>query len=267
LIAATAIIDQAAAKLQPEGLIMRKAVISGVGPDRGLGAQLARRFAREGLHVFVAGRTQGKLDAVVADIKAAGGLATAVVADATNEAETAALFERVGEGLELAVYNTGNNTPGRILDMEAAYFEASWRTACFGGFLFGREALRRMLAQGADADPGRSRGTILFTGASASLRGRSGFGAFNSAKGALRNLAQAMAKEYGPDGIHVGHVVVDGGIGGEKLLTRLPDAASRLADGRLIGIEGIVDAFVFLYRQPRHAWSFELDVRTSKETW
>jgi NAD(P)-dependent dehydrogenase (short-subunit alcohol dehydrogenase family) len=246
---------------------MRKAVISGVGPDRGLGAQLARRFAREGLHVFVAGRTQGKLDAVVADIKAAGGGATAVVADATSERETVALFDKVGEGLELAVYNTGNNTPGRILDMEASYFEASWRTACFGGFLFGREALRRMLAANADGDPSRSRGTILFTGASASLRGRAGFGAFNSSKGALRNLAQAMAKEYGPDGIHVGHVVVDGGIGGEKLLNRLSDGASRLADGRLIGIEGIVEAFVFLYRQPRAAWSFEVDVRTSKETW
>jgi NAD(P)-dependent dehydrogenase (short-subunit alcohol dehydrogenase family) len=246
---------------------MRKAIISGVGPDRGLGAQLARRFAREGLHVFVAGRTPAKLDAVVADIKAAGGEATAVEADATSEAQTVALFDNVGEGLELAVYNTGNNTPGRILDMEASYFEASWRTACFGGFLFGREALRRMLAARADGDPGQSRGTILFTGASASLRGRAGFGAFNSSKGALRNLAQAMAKEYGAEGIHVGHVVVDGGIGGEKLLTRLPDGASRLADGRLIGIDGIVEGFVFLYRQPRSAWSFEIDVRTSKESW
>jgi NAD(P)-dependent dehydrogenase (short-subunit alcohol dehydrogenase family) len=246
---------------------MRKAVISGVGPDRGLGAQLARRFGREGLHVFVAGRTQAKLDAVVADIKAAGGEATAVAADATSERETIALFDKVGEGLELAIYNTGNNTPGRILDMEASYFEASWRTACFGGFLFGREALRRMLAANADGDPAVSRGTLLFTGASASLRGRAGFGAFNSSKGALRNLAQAMAKEYGAEGIHVGHVVVDGGIGGEKLLNRLPDGASRLAEGRLIGIEGIVEGFVFLYRQPRSAWSFEIDVRTSKESW
>jgi NAD(P)-dependent dehydrogenase (short-subunit alcohol dehydrogenase family) len=108
-------------------------------------------------------------------------------------------------------------------------------------------------------------GTLLFTGASASLRGRSGYGAFNSSKAGLRTLAQAMAKEYAGDGIHVGHVVVDGMIGGEKIKTRFPEAASR--EERLISIEGIVDGFVFLYKQPPRAWSFELDVRTSHEKW
>jgi NAD(P)-dependent dehydrogenase (short-subunit alcohol dehydrogenase family) len=111
----------------------------------------------------------------------------------------------------------------------------------------------------------RGGGTLLFTGASASLRGRSGFGAFNSAKAGLRTLAQAMAKEYAADGIHVGHIVVDGGIGGEKILKRFPDAANRLDS--LISIEGIAEAFMFLHKQPRTAWSFELDVRTSKENW
>jgi NAD(P)-dependent dehydrogenase (short-subunit alcohol dehydrogenase family) len=108
-------------------------------------------------------------------------------------------------------------------------------------------------------------GTILFTGASASLRGRAGFGAFNSAKAALRALAQAMAKEYAADGIHVGHVVVDGAIAGEKIFQRFPDAAGR--EDSLVSIEGIVDAFAFLYRQPPRAWSFEVDVRTNKEKW
>jgi NAD(P)-dependent dehydrogenase (short-subunit alcohol dehydrogenase family) len=234
-----------------------KAIVIGVGPDRGLGAQLCRRFAAEGLEVLVAGRTKSALGAVVADITGAGGQARAVVADATSEADITALFAAAGDDLELAVYNAGNNTPGKIIDMEAAYFEQAWRVVCFGGFLFGREAVRRMVPRGA--------GTLLFTGASASLRGRSNFGAFNSSKAALRTLAQAMAKEYGPDGIHVGHVVIDGGIAGEKIFSRFPGAAER--EDSFINIEGIVDAFAFLHKQPRNAWSFEVDVRTHKETW
>ena len=236
---------------------MGTAIVIGVGPDQGLGAQLCKRFAAEGLNVLVAGRTEAALDAVVADIVAAGGRAVAVVADATSEADIVALFDRAGSDLELAIYNAGNNTPGKIIDMEAGYFEQSWRVVCFGGFLFGREAVRRMVPKGS--------GTLLFTGASASLRGRSGYGAFNSSKAGLRTLAQALAKEYASDGIHVGHVVVDGAIGGEKIKTRFPDMISR--EDRLISIDGIVDGFVFLYKQPRRAWSFELDVRTSHEKW
>jgi NAD(P)-dependent dehydrogenase (short-subunit alcohol dehydrogenase family) len=237
----------------------KTAIVIGVGPDRGLGAQLCRRFAAEGLHVLVAGRTKEKLDAVVASIAAEGGSAEPVVADATSEPDTVALFDRAGDGLELAIYNAGNNTPGRIEDMDAAYFEQSWRVCCFGGFLFGREAVRRMKPRGG--------GTLIFTGASASLRGRSFFGAFNSSKGALRNLAQAMAKEYAADGIHVGHVVVDGAIGGEKIMKGLPDYADQLGEEGMVSIEGIVDGYVFLHHQPRRAWTFELDVRTSKESW
>jgi NAD(P)-dependent dehydrogenase (short-subunit alcohol dehydrogenase family) len=236
---------------------MGTAIVIGVGPDQGLGAQLCKRFAAEGLDVLVAGRTQSALDAVVADIVAAGGRATAVVADATSEADIVALFDKAGSGLELAIYNAGNNTPGRIIDMEAGYFEQSWRVVCFGGFLFGREAVRRMVPNGF--------GTLLFTGASASLRGRSGYGAFNSSKAGLRALAQAMAKEYASDGIHVGHVVVDGAIGGDKIRKRFPEIADR--EERLLSIDGIVDTFVFLHQQPRRAWSFELDVRTSNESW
>ena len=143
--------------------------------------------------------------------------------------------------------------------MDAAYFENSWKSCCYGGFLFGREALRCMVPTG--------EGTLLFTGASASLRGRPNFGAFNSAKAGLRSLAQAMAKEYGPQGIHVGHVVVDGPIAGEKIMNRIPNFAEKLDEGRLINLEGIVDGYVFLYKQSPQAWTFELDLRTSKESW
>ncbi|WP_409192079.1 SDR family NAD(P)-dependent oxidoreductase [Bradyrhizobium sp. RDM4] len=236
---------------------MKTAIVIGVGPDRGLGAQLCKRFAAEGLKVIVAGRTLSALQAVAADIATAGGAAVPFVADATKEGDIAALFDAAGESLDLAVYNAGNNTPGKIIEMEADYFETAWRVVCFGGFLFGREAVRRMAPKKA--------GTLIFTGASASLRGRPGYGAFNSAKAGLRTLAQAMAKEYAADGIHVGHVVVDGAIGGDKIFSRFPDAAGR--EDSLISIEGIVDAFAFLYRQPERAWSFELDVRTSKEKW
>jgi len=236
---------------------MQKALIIGVGPNRGLGAQLCKRFAKEGLHVVAAGRTSASLDAVVADIQGAGGEASSFVADATKEADVAALFSHAGLDVDLAIYNAGNNTPGRIFEMEADYFEKSWRVACYGGFLFGREALRSMVP--------RKQGTILFTGASASLRGRAGYGAFNSAKAGLRTLAQAMAKEYGPEGIHVGHVVVDGAVDGEKIRRRFPDADSRL--DRMIDIEGIVECYAFLYRQHHKAWSFEVDVRTSVENW
>ena len=237
---------------------MKTAIVSGVGPLEGLGAQLCVRFARLGLHVLVAGRTQAKLDAVVDAIGGAGGSAQAVIADATMEADTERLFEIAGSDLAVAIYNTGNNTPGRIADMSAEYFENSWRVCCFGGFLFGRAAINAFAGNG---------GTLIFTGASASLRGRENFGAFNSSKGALRNLAQAMAKEYGRDGVHVGHVVVDGPIGGEKIKQGLPEYAAKLGDEGMIDIDGIVDGYVYLYQQPRQAWSFELDVRTSLEKW
>ncbi len=237
------------------------AIISGVGPDQGMGAQLARRFAGRGLHVFVAGRTQSKLDAVVAGIQSEGGEGTAVVADATDESATIDLFAQarsVGP-VDLMIYNTGNNTPGRIENMDADFFENSWRVCCFGGFLYGREAIKHMKCDGG--------GTILYTGASASMRGRPNFGAFNSSKAALRIMAQAMAKEYGPDGIHVGHVVVDGAIDGKKLHALVPDLAEKLGEDGLIDIQAIVDAFEYLYQQPRRGWSFEVDVRTANEAW
>ena len=238
---------------------MKKAVIIGVGAEQGLGSQLAKRFASEGLHIFIAGRTLSRVQERAREIEQAGGKVTAVCADASDEKQVIELFQEAGNEVSLAVYNAGNNFPGQIIDMDADYFENSWKSCCYGGFLFGREALRCMVPTG--------EGTLLFTGASASLRGRSNFGAFNSAKAGLRTLAQAMAKEYGPQGIHVGHVVVDGAIAGEKIMNRIPNFSEKLDEGRLINLEGIVDGYVFLYKQSAQAWTFELDLRTSKEKW
>ena len=144
----------------------KKALVIGVGAEKGLGASVSARFAREGFHVFVAGRTAQSLELVVKQIRSTGGTATAIVADATKESDVQSLYDQVcaADGtLDVAVYNVGNNTPGAVTEMEADYFEQAWRVCCFGGFLFGREAARRMLPKG---------GTMLFTGASASMRGR-----------------------------------------------------------------------------------------------
>jgi NAD(P)-dependent dehydrogenase (short-subunit alcohol dehydrogenase family) len=238
---------------------VKKAIIMGVGADQGLGTQLAKRFASEGLHVFVAGRTQSRFDALTVEIEQAGGKATAVCADATNEGQVIKLFEKAGSGLSLAIYNTGNNFPGQIIDMDAEYFRKSWESCCFGGFLFGRETVRRMVSSG--------KGTLLFTGASASLRGRANFSAFNSAKAGLRTLAQAMAKEYGAKGIHVGHVIIDGAIAGEKIKRHLPELTKKLGEEGMINIEGIVNSYAFLHNQSPQSWTFELDLRTSIEKW
>jgi len=240
---------------------MNTAIVMGVGPLAGMGAQLALRFAGLDLEVFIAGRDAGKLGAVVDAVQAAGGKARAVVADATREPDVIALFEQAAAAgrIDCAIYNAGNNTPGRIAEMSAEYFENAWRICTLGGFLFAREALRHMQPHG--------QGTLLFTGASASLRGRPNFGAFAAGKAGLRALAQSLAKEAGPQGIHVAHVVIDGAINGDKIRTRMPEYAAKLGDDGMIAMDAIVDAYAFLYRQPRSGWSFELDVRTAQESW
>ena len=238
---------------------MKKAIVIGIGQDKGLGAQLSKRFAKEGLHVFLASRTQSNLDSLASTIEKEGGKATAVCTDATNEDEVKSLFNEVGEDLSLAIFNPAFGYSGRIIDMDSEYFERSWKVSCYGGFLFGREVLKRMVP--------RFEGTIIYTGATAALRGRPNYAAFNSAKSGLRTLARAMAKEYGPDGIHVGHMIIDGTIAGDKVIKGNPDYASKLGEAGMVNLDGIVDSFVHLYRQKLQAWTFELDLRTSVETW
>jgi NAD(P)-dependent dehydrogenase (short-subunit alcohol dehydrogenase family) len=207
----------------------------------------------------VAGRSREKLDAVVASIEESGGAATAVVCDTTQEDQVVSLMEQAEAiaPVELAIYNAGNNMPGDYLEMEADFFDQCYRVGLFGGFLFSREALRKMAPRG--------EGCLIFTGASASMRGKPWFAAFTAAKGGLRNLAQSLAREFQPRGIHVGHVVVDGGIYGEKIETRVPDWYAEKGSEGLIDLQGIADAFMYLYRQPRNAWTHELDLRTHLE--
>jgi NAD(P)-dependent dehydrogenase (short-subunit alcohol dehydrogenase family) len=239
-----------------------KAIVLGVGPERGLGGALCKRFSHEGHHVFLAGRSPENLELLAMAINEVGGSATPVVCDATNEDNVSELFEiaqSVGNGrVDLAVYNVGNSTPGAIREMDAGYFEKAWRMLCFGSFLFGRECARKMLPGG---------GTLIYTGASASLRGKAGFGAFNSGKAAQRTLAQAMAKEYGKEGLHVGHVVIDGGIAGEKWFSRLDHEPDQEEMKRFLSLDALTDAYWNLYRQDPSGWSFEVDLRTSIEDW
>ena len=239
----------------------KTAVVLGVGALDGLGGQLAMCFGTRGHTVFVGGRTQASLDSVADAIRKAGGRAEAVVTDATDQAQVSALFAAADSGgrLDLAIYNAGNNMPGRVMDMAAGFFEQAWRVCCFGGFMFAQAAIPRLEAGGG--------GCLFFTGASASLRGKAGFGAFNSAKGGLRNLAQALAKEHGPNGVHVGHVIVDGGIDGEILKTRRPERFRKEGNQGLVSLQGLVESYAFLYQQPPAAWTFELDIRTNVENW
>tara|TARA_B100001121_G_scaffold99442_1_gene88019 strand:- start:660 stop:1379 length:720 start_codon:yes stop_codon:yes gene_type:complete len=239
---------------------MKKALVIGVGPLNGLGGQLCRKIAQNSFEVFVAGRTKRSLDDVVNTILKDGNKAIPLVVDATDEDQIKNMIKEVGPGLDFAIYNVGNSRPGKIIEMDASYFRESWESGCFGGFLFAKEVIKTFLFE-------KTAGTLIFTGASASLRGKSNFGAFNSAKGALRNLAQALAKEYAENSIHVSHVIVDGGLAGERIKQRLSDFEQRVKEGKLINIENVTDAYMFLYNQSKDAWTFELDLRTFQESW
>ena len=239
---------------------MKKALVIGVGPLNGLGGQLCRKIAQNSFEVFVAGRTKRSLDDVVNTILKDGNKAIPLVVDATDEDQIKNMIREVGPGLDFAIYNVGNSRPGKIIEMDASYFRESWESCCFGAFLFAKAVVNSFLNE-------KTAGTIIFTGASASLRGKSNFGAFNSAKGALRNFAQALAKEYAENLIHVGHVIVDGGLAGERIKQRLSDFEQRVKEGKLINIENVTDAYMFLYNQSKDAWTFELDLRTSQENW
>ena len=235
------------------------AVVVGVGPIEGLGAYVAKYAAKTGYHAVVAGRTEQNLQAVVDDIVDDGGKASYVVTDTTDELDVKHLIESTeAKGpIELSVYNAGNNFFGSFLEMEAEYFEQAWRVCSLGGFLFAREAIKAMLP--------RQKGTLLFTGASASMRGKPGFAPFTAAKAGLRAMAQSLAREFGKQGIHVGHVVVDGGIHGDKIASNYPDFVKQAGENGLIGLDGIAETFMYLHKQPRNAWTHELDLRTFKE--
>lgn len=240
---------------------MGTAIVIGVGAEAGVGGALCRRFASEGLHVLVGGRTPAKIEAVADSLRRQGGHATAVQVDATKGSDIAGIFdaaEQAGGVPELVVYNAGNNRFSGLLEMSDAFFEEVWRVCCFGGFLTGREAAKRMVPAGG--------GSLLYTGATASLRARPPFTAFASAKGALRAVAHGIAREFGPQGLHVGHVVIDGVVEGDRVNEAMPVIKQRLGAEGMLQVDDIAAAFWMLHEQPKSAWTLELDLRPFKET-
>ena len=231
-----------------------------IGAGDATGGAIARRFAREGYTACVTRRSLDKLQPLLEQIRAAGGQAQGFASDARREEEVVALVEQIESTIgpiEVLVFNIGANVPSSILDETARKYFKVWEMACFGGFLNGREVAKRMVGR---EGQGRAQ-TILFTGATASLRGASGFAAFAGAKHALRALAQSMARELGPRGIHVAHVVVDGAIDTEFIRSNFPDRYALKAQDGILDPEHIADSYWYLHQQPRDAWTHELDLR------
>jgi NAD(P)-dependent dehydrogenase (short-subunit alcohol dehydrogenase family) len=244
----------------------RNATVAIIGAGDFIGAAIARKFAAEGFTV-VAGRRNGeKLAPLVTEIEAAGGRIHARSLDARDEAEIAAFLAEADRlaPLELCIFNIGANVKYPLLETTERVFRKVWEMACYAGFLAGREAARHMLPRG--------RGAIFFTGATASLRGGKGYAAFASAKAGLRAVAQSMARELGPQNIHVAHLVIDAGVDTEWVRERLRQregeaALAALEPDRLMRPDSIAETYWQLYRQPRDAWSFELDLRPYRESW
>jgi len=233
-----------------------------VGAGDATGGAIARRFAREGYVACVTRRSADKLAPLVQRIEAAGGQARAYGSDARDEAAVTALvaqIEREVAPIEVAVFNIGANVRYAVTDTTERVYRKVWEMGALAGFLMGREVARAMLPRG--------RGTILFTGATASLRGGAGYAAFAGAKHALRALAQSMARELGPQGIHVAHVVIDGAIDTAFIAQNFPERYALKDRAGILDPEHIADNYWHLHAQPRSAWTHELDLRPWLETW
>ncbi|HSX70536.1 MAG TPA: SDR family oxidoreductase [Pseudomonas sp.] len=239
-----------------------KKVVLVIGAGDATGGAIAKRFAREGYVACVTRRSADKLQPLVDEIRAGGGEAHGFASDARKEEEVAALVEGIERDIgpiEAFVFNIGANVPCSILDETARKYFKIWEMACFAGFLSAQAVARRMVARG--------RGTILFTGATAGLRGASHFAAFAGAKHGIRALAQSMARELGPRNIHVAHVVVDGAIDTAFIRDNFPDLYARKDQDGILDPAHIADNYWFLHAQPRDAWTFELDLRPWTEKW
>lgn len=233
-----------------------------VGAGDATGGAIARRFAREGYVACVVRRDAARLTPLVERIRAEGGQAQAFGADARDEAAVRELVAHVEERVApigVAVFNVGANARAPIAETEARVYRELWETGALAGFLVGREAARVMLP--------RRRGSILFTGATASLRGSAGFAAFAGAKHALRALAQSMARELGPQGIHVAHVVVDGAIDTRFIAETYPERYALKPRDGILNPEHVAESYWQLHAQPRDAWTHELDLRPWMERW
>ena len=227
-----------------------------IGAGDATGGAIARRFARGGYTVCAVRRSLDKLQPLLDGIRADGGQAHGFAIDARKEEEVVALFEQVEREIgpvEVFVFNIGANVPSSILEETARKYFKVWEMACFAGFLTAREAARRMVPRG--------RGTLLFTGATASLRGGANFAAFAGAKHALRALAQSMARELGPKGLHVAHTVIDGAIDTEFIRENFPERYALKEKDGILHPEHIAESYWMLHLQPRDAWTHELDLR------
>ena len=239
----------------------KKAILV-IGAGDATGGAIAKRFAREGYIACVTRRSADKLAPLVEEIQAAGGQAHGFASDARKEEEMVALVETIERDIapiEVAVFNIGANVRFGITETTARVYFKVWEMACFGGFLMGREVAKRMLP--------RERGTIIFTGATASLRGREGFAAFAGAKHGLRALAQSMARELWPKGIHVAHPIVDGAIDTEFIRSNFPDRYAMKEQEGIVSPDSIAEAYWQLHMQPRNAWTHETELRPWTETW
>lgn len=236
------------------------AVIIGVGPVQGLGATLAKYFADKGLHVYIAGRSEDKLQRVAEKIRHKGGSVSIALADATVERDVANLFRMAlddGYSVDIAVYNVDSNIPAPLLEMDSKAFYTLWKLNCLGAFFFGKEAVKAMKKQ--------QKGTLIFTGATASLRAKPPFTAFASAKAGLRALAQGMAREFSPQGIHVVHAIIDGVIDGERAKNQFPEYVKAKGEDGLLQPDAIADTYWAMHKQHPSAWTHELDLRPFKE--
>ncbi len=237
-------------------------LVVGAGDD--LGAAIARAFAAEGHVACITRRARhlDRLEALAASIRDDGHQARAFGVDAREEDDTVALVQTIEAEvgpIEAAVFNIGANVRFGVEETTSQVYRKVWEMAAYAGFLMGREVAKGMAQRG--------RGTIIFTGATASVRGRDGFSAFAGAKHALRALAQSMARELGPKGVHVAHVVIDGPIDSNFIREMLPDADERRARDALLAPAAIAETYVWLAKQQRSAWTHELDLRPWSEPW
>ena len=239
----------------------RKSVLV-IGAGDSTGGAIARRFAKEGFVACVTRRTADKLEPLVESIRAGGGEAHGFASDARKEVDIETLvahIEREIAPIEVAVFNVGANVRFSLTETTERVYRKVWEMGALGGFLMGREVAKAMLTRG--------HGTIIFTGATASMRGSAGFCAFAGAKHALRALAQSMARELGPQGVHVAHVVIDGAIDTPFIAENFPERYAKKVDDGILSTEAIAENYWNLHRQPRSAWTHELDLRPWTETW
>ena len=240
--------------------IDKSVLVLGVGPDQGLGVALCKKFAEEGYKVFGCGRSEENMKSLE-NISTTNGSIQGLVADVTDPDDVKGIFKSLDDSntqLKSVIYNAGNNNAKPFLEMDLDFFQELWDVCAKGAFLISQEAIPRLLKGG---------GSLLFTGATASIRSRPPFTAFAAAKSAERSLAQGLSKEFGPQGIHVAHVIIDGIIDGDKVNLRFPEFANSKGEDGKLNIDSIAENFLMLHKQKKSTWSFELDLRPWSENW